>query len=251
MIQVAAGPVTTLTIDRPAVRNALDLATIDAIHAALDSAAAQARVVVLTGAGDKVFCAGADLAQVADNPAGRLSAARAYARLLARLSAYERPVVARVNGHCLAGGLGLLLACDLAVTVDDAGVSLPEAAVGLWPMMVGAFLLRDLPRKQALELALTGRKLAADEAVAWGLVNRAVPRDGLDAAVTVFTDALLARSPAALRLGRRAWRDAAAMPVDEALALLAERLGDVMETEDAAEGLDAFLQKRTPTWKDR
>jgi enoyl-CoA hydratase/carnithine racemase len=250
MISVSPGPVTTLTIARPAVRNALDLATIDAIHNALDAEAA-ARVIVLTGAGDKVFCAGADLAQVAGNPEGRRHAAAAYARLLSRLGSFDRPVLARVNGHCLAGGLGLLLACDLAVTVDDATFSLPEAAVGMWPMMVGAFLLRDVSKKQAMELALTGRKLSAEEAVAWGLVNRAVPRADLDLSLSTYTDAILARSPSALRIGRRAWSEAQALPLDAGLALLAERLGDVMDTEDAAEGFSAFLEKRPPHWKDR
>ncbi len=249
MIKVDAGPVTTLTIDRPQVRNAIDLATIEGLHAALD-AAVGARVVVLTGAGEKVFCAGADLAEVAGNPEGRRAAAAAYARLLGRISSYERPVVARLNGHCLAGGVGLLLACDLAVMVDDATLSLPETAVGMWPAMIGAFLLRDLPRKVALDLALTGRKLASAEVVELGLANRAVPRADLDAAVATYTDAIVARSPSAARIGRRAWRDAADLPLDDALALLAARLGDVMDTEDATEGFLSFLEKRTPTWKD-
>lgn len=250
MIRVQAGEVTTLTLDRPQVRNALDLATIDALHAALDDAR-DARVVVLTGAGDKVFCAGADLAEVAGHPAGRRDAAKAYARLLGRLARYERPVIARVNGHCLAGGVGLLLACDLAVMADDATIALPEAAVGMWPAMVGAFLVRQIGRKRALELALTGRKVAAAEAEAWGLVNRVAPRGDLDRHVAEWAEAILARSPSAMRIGRKAWVDAQALPIEAGLALLAERLGDVMDTEDAAEGFGAFLQKRTPTWKDR
>ncbi len=250
MIQVEQGEIVTITLDRPAVRNAIDLATIDALHAALD-AAKDARVVVLTGAGDRVFCAGADLAQVAGNPAGRREAGRAYAGLLGRIARFERPVIARVNGHCLAGGVGLLLACDLAVMVDDGCVALPEAAVGMWPSMVGLFLLREVGRKRALELALTGRKLTAAEAVEWGLANRAVPRGELDAAVGEMTAAIVARSPSAMRIGRRAWTDAQALPLDDGLALLAERLGDVMDTEDATEGFTAFLTKRAPTWKDR
>lgn len=250
MIQVTPGEIVTLTIDRPAVRNALDLATIDALHGALD-AAKDARAVVLTGAGDKVFCAGADLAQVAGNPEGRRAAAQAYARLLARIATNERPVIARVNGHCLAGGVGLVLACDLAVIAEDARVELPEAAVGMWPAMVGAFLVREVGRKRALELALTGRRLSAEEAERWGLVNRAVPRPELDIVVGDLTAAIAARSPAAIRIGRRAWADAQALPLDEALATLAARLGDVMDTEDAVEGFTAFLTKRAPTWKDR
>ncbi|MFZ5480535.1 MAG: enoyl-CoA hydratase/isomerase family protein [Myxococcota bacterium] len=238
----------TYTIDRPHVRNALDLATIDAIAAMLVD---PARVFVLTGAGEKVFCSGADLAEVAGSPEGRRDAARRYARLLGRISACERPVVARVNGHCLAGGMGLLLACDLAVAADDVTFSLPEAAVGMWPMMVGAYLLRTVPRKVAMELAMTGRKLTAAEAHAYGLVNRVVPRAELDGAVAELTASLLRQSPSALKLGKRAWRDALDRPLDDGLGLLAERLGDLMATEDAAEGFVAFLQKRAPEWKDR
>lgn len=250
MIHVESGEITTLTIDRPGVRNALDPATIDALHAALD-AAKDARAIVLTAAGDKVFCAGADLAQVAANPEGRREAARAYARLLGRIATNERPVIARVNGHCLAGGVGLLLACDLAVMVDDARVELPEAAVGMWPAMVGVFLVREVGRKRALELALTGRRLAAEEAEAWGIVNRAVPRPELDIVVRDLTTAIAARSPSAIRIGRRAWTDAQPLATEVALERLADRLGDVMDTEDAVEGVTAFFEKRTPTWKDR
>lgn len=250
MIHVQEGPVVTLTIDRPQVRNALDLATIDALHVALDRAR-EARVVMLTGAGDKVFSAGADLAAVAGAPEGRAEAARRFAALLGRLSTFERPVVARVNGACLGGGLGLLLACDLAVAADDVSFALPEAQVGMWPMMVGAFLVPLVGRKRALELALTGRKLAAAEAVDWGLVNRAVPRGELDGAVSAVTDALVARSPTAFRIGRRAWAEAGDLPMPQALDRLAEGLAELMATEDAAEGFAAFLQKRTPNWKDR
>lgn len=248
MIRVDAGPVTTITLDRPQVRNALDLATIEALDAALDG---DARVFVLTAAGDRVWCAGADLAAVAGSPAGRREAVRRYARLLHRVATCPRPVIARVNGHCLAGGLGLLLACDLAIAADDVSFGLPEAEVGLWPMMVGALLVPEIGRKRALELALTGRRLGGAEAADWGLVNRAVPRGDLDAAVLTVTDAVRARGPAAIRLGRRAWAEAQGRPLAAALDELAERLCETMDTEDAAEGVVAFLQKRPPTWKDR
>ena len=248
MIHVAEGPVTRVTIDRPTVRNALDLATIASLHRVLDQSAH--RVLVITGAGDHVFCSGADLPQVMHNPEGRRDAARAYGRLLAHLAAHDRPVVARLNGHCLAGGTGLLLAADLAVMPEDATISLPEAAVGMWPAMIGAFLPAQVGRKRAMELALTGRRLTGVEAVEWGLVNRAVPRAALDETTAALTDAVIARSPSAIRIGRRAWADAAPLPLPNALELLAAALGDVMDTQDAVEGLTAFLQKRPPTWKD-
>lgn len=246
-----SGGVGTFTIRREASRNALDLGTIDALSEALsaNSANPDLRVVVITGAGTKAFCAGADLAGLAANPEQRTHAARRYAALLGQLSTYPRPVVARVNGACLAGGWGLLLACDLAVAVDTATFALPEVNVGMWPMMVGAFLVPLLGRRQALELALTARKFDALEALRLGLVNR-VGTD-LDGLTVELVTQLQRVSPSALRIGRRAWGDAAALPNDQALPLLAERLGELMATEDATEGFVAFLEKREPRWQDR
>lgn len=235
--------IVTILLDRPHARNALDLATLERVNAELD-AARNARLVVLTGAGDKIFCSGADLSAVAGNPAARRDVARQYALLLARIASFERPIIARVNGHCLAGGMGLLLACDLAVSVDDATFSLPEAAVGLWPMMVGAFLIPTVGRRRALELALTGRKLSAAEAVEWGMVNRSVPRAHLDGAVADLTAAILARGPAAIRAGRAAWNES----LEPRLLALADALGEVMDHAEAVEGLTAFLQKRPANW---
>lgn len=239
--------IATLTVDRPHVRNALDLETMDRLHRELD-AAESARVVVLTGGGDRVFCAGADLAAVATHPAARRDAARRYAALLARLLAFPRPVIARVNGHCLAGGMGLMLASDMAVAVDDATFFLPEAGVGTWPMMVGALLIPVVGRRRALDLALTGRKLSAAEAEAWGLVQRVVPRGELDAVVAQVAESVARGSPSAGRAGRAAWREAISPGLEAQLGLLAERLGDVMDAPDAAEGFVAFLEKRAPRW---
>ncbi len=245
------GAVGTFTLDRPAARNALDLATIEALSAALDANAADPtlRVVVITGSGSKAFCAGADLAGLAGNPEGRRRAGRRYAELLARILEFPRPVVARVNGACMAGGWGLLLACDLAICTETATFQLPEVNVGMWPMMVGALLVPIVGRRVALDLAITARKLDAAEALRLGLVNR-VAAD-LDAGTAELVASLQKVSPSALRLGRRAWAEAAEQPLGAGLTLLAERLGDLMETEDAAEGFVAFLEKRPPVWKDR
>jgi enoyl-CoA hydratase/carnithine racemase len=243
----------TLTINRPQSRNSLDLETIEQFLVELDRLAAlpDLRAVVITGTGERVFCSGADLSAVAMHPEGRKEAMRRYAALLKRLACFERPVIAKVNGHCLAGGMGLLLACDLAVAVDSAQFSLPESAVGMWPMMVGAFLVRELPRKLALELALTGKKLSGAEAVGLGLINRVVPAESLDAAVQELCGSLIRQSPLAVAMGRKAWQEAAALPVGEGLELLALRLGALADTEDALEGMLAFLEKRAPVWKNR
>jgi enoyl-CoA hydratase/carnithine racemase len=247
VIHVEEGEVARITIDRPAARNALDLEAIEALSAALGRL--DARVVVLTGAGDRVFCAGADLAALAGQPQALRAAARRYGELLAQLRASARPVVARVNGACLAGGVGLMLACDLAVASPRAELFLPEANVGMWPMVVGALLRDVVGRRVALDLAMTGRRLDPPECVRLGIYNRL--GDDVDVALAPLVAALLRASPSALRLGRRAWREAADLPLPQALEQLADRLGDLMETEDAAEGIVAFLSKRPPEWKDR
>lgn len=247
------GPVATLTLDRPAARNALDGDTIEALLTALDTLEVDPglRVVVLTGAGDRVFCAGADLAALAAFPGERDRAARRFGEAIVRLATFRRPVIARVNGACLAGGMGLFLAADLAVSTSTAQFFLPEGNVGMWPMVVGALLRRVVGDRVALDLALTGRKLDAAEALRLGLVNRVAAPGALDAEVSTLVAALLRASPSALRLGRAAWRDAAGLDLRAGVDLLATRLGELMATEDATEGFLAFLEKREPRWQDR
>jgi enoyl-CoA hydratase/carnithine racemase len=246
------GAAAWLVIDREARRNALDLATIELLLAHLDRAEVDpsVRAVCLTGAGTQAFCAGADLAaaRVGGDP---LAGPRRYARLLQRMRALEKPLVARVNGHCLAGGLGPMLACDLVYAREGIRLGLPEVSVGLFPMMVSALLLRDGVRKKVLELVFTGAQIAAREAEALGLVTRVVPDGELDAEVERVLGAIAAAAPRAVQLGRRALAEAEALPVDDAIEHLCRRLGDVLATEDAAEGLAAFAAKRTPEWKGR
>lgn len=247
--------VLTLTLSRIAQRNALSANLVEALVAALDEAERDdaVRVVVLTGAGGKAFCAGGDLSGAGGGEGflAQHDTRRRYATLLERLVSLEKPVVARVNGHALAGGLGLVCACDLAISTDDAAFGTPEVNVGLFPYMVTALLFRQLAPKHASELVLTGERITADQAVRMGLINQAVPRSQLDEAVGALTSKLAAKSPAVLRLGKRALRQTRDLALAPALELLAAQLSINTLAEDAAEGIGAFLEKRAPDWTGR
>lgn len=248
-----AGGVARITLSREAARNALDAETIQGLHVALDTLARDqdVRVIVLTGSGERAFCSGADLAALAAHPEARRAAARLFARLAIRLATFPRPVVARVNGPCVAGGMALFLAADLAVCHEGCHFSLPEGNVGMWPMVVGALLRRVVGHRVAMDLALTGRKVDAEEALRLGLVNRVVPLGELDFAVDDLVDRVRRMSPAAVRMGRAAWLRAETLPLEAAIDHLADRLADLMDTDDATEGFRAFLEKRDPEWTGR
>jgi enoyl-CoA hydratase len=243
-----------LTIHRPETRNALSAEVVAALSAGLRRAETDsaARVVVLTGAGTRAFSAGGDLGGMGQDGflAGH-EGRRAYGLLLEQLAGLAKPTVAKLNGHALGGGLGLVCACDLAVAAEHAEVGTPEVDVGLFPMMVLAWLQRHLGRKRALELMLTGTRLKASEALAWGLLNRVVPAERLDATTLELVQKLAAKSQAVLALGKRAFRRAEGLPLEAATELLAAELSLNLATEDAQEGVLAFLAKRSPEWKDR
>lgn len=243
-----------VTIDRPRARNALSPGVVQGLLQAIERAEAdpQARVLVLTGAGEKVFCAGGDLGQMGDGGflAGH-EGRRAYATLLSRVQGCRKPTVARVNGHALAGGLGLVLACDLAVAAEHAEFGTPEIDVGLFPMMMMALLQRHVGRKRALELVMTGDRLPAREALALGLLNRVALAAELDGVVGALAGKLAGKSQAVLALGKRAFFTAEDLPLPAALELLASQLSLNVLAEDAAEGVTAFLEKRPPKWNDR
>ena len=250
----AAGDIARITIDRPDRRNAINPEVVAGIAASLDRAEQEGsvRVVVLTGAGDKAFCAGGDLGSM--SAAGKVEQHEKRSEvgdLFSRMRRSRLPIVARVNGHALAGGFGLMLACDLVVASDDAQMGTPETNIGLWPFMITSVIQRDVPRKVALELMLTGKRLTASEAHAWGFVNRVVPRGELDVAVDELTGQLASKSPLISALGKRSFYRAEDMDFDDALEYLAGMLTVCLESEDTVEGITAFLQKRAPEWKGR
>lgn len=244
-----------LTIDREKARNALSSEVVRLLSRHIEQAEADAgvRVLVLTGAGERTFSAGGDLGGLsAENGfLGAHDARRAFGQLLQRLQNCPKPTLARVNGHSLAGGLGLLLACDVAVAVADAEVGTPELDVGLFPYMVSALLQRHVGRKRALELLLTGLRLKADVALQWGLVNQVVAKEALDEVVSSWVAKLSNRSLAVMTLGKRAFFAAEDLPLPAALEHLSSQLSLNVLLEDAAEGVTAFLEKRPPKWGDR
>ena len=255
LLTAVADGVATLTINRPEVHNALSWEVMSELRTALADAKADpaVHVVVLTGAGEKAFCAGADLSGMAVGAGyADLHDGRGELALLFRdLWELGKPTIARVRGWCLAGGFGLALACDLVVAADDARFGTPEIDRGLWPFMITVPMVRSMPPKVALELQMTGRRVPADEALRIGFVNRVVPAAELDAAVAELAGVLAAKSSAVLKLGRDAFYAVWDLGAADALRLLHPLLTVTTGLEDAAEGIAAFAEKRPPVWKGR
>jgi enoyl-CoA hydratase/carnithine racemase len=247
--------VATLTLNRPDARNAMSPTLVRELGEALLrlDADPDARVVVLRGAGERAFCAGADLKGMF-RATSILEARERYAGVAGILEGIPRmrtPVIARVHGYALAGGCGLAAACDLVIASDDAVFGLPEIRLGLLPLMVLAPILRAASPKRVLELVLTGRELPAAEALEIGLVTRVVPRAELDDAVGRTARTLAGLSSATLALGKEAFYRALELTHAEALAQLRDLLTIVARSDDAQEGIAAFLEKRPPRWQGR
>lgn len=249
-----ADSVARITINRPDRRNALSPEVVrgmaDALTVYEDDKSVNA--VVLTGAGNRAFCAGGDLGGMAAGSRVEQHWQRSeVGDLLAAMRSSRLPIVARVNGHALAGGFGLMLGCDLVVAADDAQMGTPEVNIGLWPFMITAVIQRDIPRKVALELMLTGKRVSAEEARDLGFVNRVVPRNDLDSATDELVADLLSKSPLIVALGKRSFYRAEDMSFNDGLDYLAGMLTVCLESEDTIEGVTAFLEKRAPEWKGR
>jgi enoyl-CoA hydratase len=252
------GPAARITLNRPDRRNPLGPSTIGELLHALKTAKDDdaVRVVVITGAG-KVFSAGGDLSSMGkggtplESGADEFRLPGTFVDLNLALTRLGKPSIAMVNGHALAGGLGLVVACDLAIAAEDAQLGTPEINVGLWPMMITATIFRNVNRKRGLELLVTGDKISAAQAAEMGLVTRAVPKDRLEAEVDALVEKLAGKSPLVMKMGMEAFHQVQDMELEPALRWLEGQLAAVLATEDAREGLSAFLEKRPPAWKGR
>jgi enoyl-CoA hydratase/carnithine racemase len=242
-----------ITLNRPEKANALNDTMLAELNDAFDRADRDqdACVVILRGAGDKSFCAGADLGGMSGGE-GFLEIHESrglFPALFMKIMNHSKPTLAAVNGHCVAGGLGLMLACDLAVAKAGCKMGTPEIARGLFPFMISALILRTVDRRKANEMMLLGETFSSERAAEWGLVNRTVPAEEFDAAVEAWAKKLAGYSPAVLRLGRRALVQQEGMPLEAALAHLQGLITINSMLEDAAEGIAAFFEKREPVFK--
>ena len=244
------GGVLRLHIDREPKRNALNGDILRGILAALRDPG-DARVVLLTSAGDRVFCSGADLVQMAPDATGlEVHEGRGLLReVVLAMRDCPLPVVASVQGLCLAGGVGLVLGCDIVIVAETAAFGLPEVDLGLWPFMVSALLGRHVSPKRAMEMMLSARRVPAAEALEMGLVSRVVA--DLPGETEALVRALADKPPVAVRLGKAAFAAAMASSLEAGLEAMQAQLSLLNTTQDAAEGVGAFLQKRKPEWKGR
>ncbi len=246
--------VTTLTLNRPQQYNALSQEMLSAMQAELDRVAADAdvRCLVLAARG-RAFCAGHDLKQMRANPN------KAYyrklfddcGRMMQSLIELPVPVIARVQGLATAAGCQLVATCDLAVAADSAAFAVSGVNLGLFCSTPSVALSRNLSRKRAFQMSFTGEFIDSATAVAWGLINDAVAEEDLDATVRRLTDSICAKSRVPVEIGKSMFYRQLNMDLSDAYALAAEKMACNMMTEDAAEGIDAFIERRHPAWKDR
>ncbi len=251
LVHVAVtGRVATVTLDSPANRNALSRALMTGLEEGLDAALAddRARLIVLTGTGP-VFCSGADLNEMSGrDEAGRGPGPERLAAILKRIWYSPKPVIARVAGPARAGGLGLVAACDIAVSVDGATFAFSEVRIGVIPAIISVVILPKLGLTKGMELFLTGDTFDAGEAVRLGLLNAAVPADQLDECIGRYASSILQGAPGALAGCKRLVREVPGMGIDAAFALTSELSAAYFASEEAREGMTARAQKRRPRW---
>ena len=240
-----------LTINREERRNAMSPAVVDGLRAGIARAQSDPdiRAVVVTGCGNKAFCAGADLAKGSGSFQYDPSVPHlAYADLLRFAWTSTVPLVARVNGHCMAGGMGLLAMCDMAVAADHASFGLPEVKIGVFPAQVLSVLQHLIGARHLAEMCLTGEPVDAARAERIGLINYVAPTAELDAKTEWLLERVTGKSPTAIRRGKAMMRAAADMSFEQAISFLETQIMTLALTEDAREGRAAFIDKRAPNW---
>jgi len=248
------GGVATLTLNRPAARNALSVALMTALRQAIAEIAGDDTIkVVVLAANGPAFCAGHDLKEVRANPGHTAYDAlfRQCSDLMLSIVRLPKPVIARVHGMATAAGCQLVATCDLAVAAEGARFATPGVNIGLFCSTPMVALSRNVGRKQAMEMLLTGHPIDAAQALAWGLVNRVTPAEALDEAVREIAETLVLKSPLTLAIGKEAFYRQLDMPLADAYAYASEVMTTNMLARDAEEGIDAFLQKRPPRWEGR
>jgi enoyl-CoA hydratase/carnithine racemase len=255
VLTTRAGGVATLTLNRPERFNALSMSMIDAIESELITMANDESVhVVVLAAKGRGFCAGHDLKEMRSHSDDRNWQRRLFdncSRMMLTLTRLPQPVVARVHGIATAAGCQLVAMCDLAVAADSASFAMPGVNIGIFCSTPAVAVARNIGRKRAMEMLLSGDPIDARTACAWGLVNEVVHIDELDAHVQRWVDIILRRSPAAIRLGKETFYRQIERPIEAAYEVASETMSANALIEDAAEGMDAFLQKRAPTWRGR
>ncbi len=247
--------VATITLNDPDTRNALSADMLAGLIASFERAgdAGGVRCVVLRSSHEKTFSSGANLGGFAADEAlvHKHFGSERFVGLFKLIGDLGKPTVCAVSGHCLAGALGIALACDLILASEEATFGTPEINIGTFPFMIMALIYRNVPRKRANELLLLGERWSAQEALAAGIVNRVVPAGELDALVADWSTRLAGKSPVIMRLGKQAMRRQLDMPLDDALDYLRAQLSLALSTEDIVEGVTAFFEKRDPQWKGR
>lgn len=254
LLRLDEGGVVHLTLNRPNQFNALSMAMLETLKAELDAIAGdpEARVVVLGGAG-KAFCAGHDLKEMRTNRVKAFQQAlfALCSKVMTRIVSMPQPVIARVHGIATAAGCQLVSMCDLAVAVETARFAVSGINVGLFCSTPSVGLVRNMGRKQAFEMLVTGDFIDAREAHHRGLVNRVVATERLDEEIARLVASIVAKSPKAIAMGKEMFYRQLEMGLDAAYQYAGEVMACNMMTEDAAEGIDAFIAKRPPVWKGR
>jgi enoyl-CoA hydratase/carnithine racemase len=253
VLSTHANRISTLTLNRPERFNPLSREMIAAIQAELNAIAENpsVRVVILAAEG-KGFCAGHDLKEMRAHAGDKSWQRQLFdecSRMMVAFTQMPQPVIARVHGIATAAGCQLVSMCDLAVAADTVTFAMPGINIGVFCSTPAVGVVRNVSRKRAMEMLLTGEPIDAKTALAWGLVNRVVPASQLDAEIRRFTEIVLSRSPAAVRLGKQAFYGQIDRPLETAYDVASEVMACNLLLEDAAEGMDAFLQKRPASWR--